>query len=55
LGTWGLAVAAVVGVASLLAGRLRRRWTVYVLLAPAFLAALAMLFASASAMLPDMV
>jgi len=55
LGTWALAVAAVIGVASLLAGRMRRRWPVYVLLAPALLATLAMFFAAASAMLPDMV
>jgi sortase A len=54
LGGWGLAAIAVAIVASSIANRRRRRWPVYVLLAPVFLAALAMLFASASAVLPDM-
>ncbi len=55
LGAWGLAAAAVLVVASRLSRRLRRRWPVYLLLAPAFFAALVMLFASAGALLPDMV
>jgi hypothetical protein len=50
-----LAAAAVLVVASRLSRRLRRRWPVYLLLAPAFFAALVMLFASAGALLPDMV
>ncbi len=54
-GGWGLAAGAIIVVASFLARRLRRRWPVYLLLAPLFFAALAMFFASASALLPDMV
>jgi sortase A len=51
---WLLVAVALAGGAWGLARRRRRRWLIYVFLAPGLLAALFMLFASISVMLPDM-